>query len=181
VSALKNQGTLPDMVQIGNEINHGMIWPEGHIGNLDSLAQLIQSGIDGTYAVDRAIPIMLHIALGGQHAECTFFLDQMLARKIQFDVVGISYYPKWHGTLEDLQKNLTSLATDYKQDVIVVEYSQLKREVHDIAFQLPNGKGKGTCIWEPLNTWEGVFDHDGKSNSYLSIYDEMSKRYLTAP
>lgn len=37
---LKQQGTLPDMVQVGNEINHGMIWPEGEINNLDSLAQL---------------------------------------------------------------------------------------------------------------------------------------------
>jgi arabinogalactan endo-1,4-beta-galactosidase len=52
VSELKAQGTTPDMVQIGNEINHGMIWPEGHIGNLDSLAQLIQAGIAGVEAVD---------------------------------------------------------------------------------------------------------------------------------
>ena len=42
---LKDQGTTPDMVQIGNEINHGIIWPEGHVSQLDSLAQLINAGI----------------------------------------------------------------------------------------------------------------------------------------
>ena len=43
---LKEQNTTPDMVQVGNEINHGMIWPEGYISNLDSLSQLIYAGIN---------------------------------------------------------------------------------------------------------------------------------------
>jgi hypothetical protein len=60
----------------------------------------------------------------------------------------------------------------------VVEYSALKEEVNKIAFGLPNGKGKGTCIWEPLSTWEKFFDNDGKSNQYLPLYDEMSRKYL---
>ena len=175
---LKAQGTTPDMVQIGNEINHGMIWPEGHIGNLDSLAQLVQAGISGVKAVDASVPIMLHIALGGQHDESVFFFDNMLARGIQFDVIGMSYYPKWHGTLDDLRDNLSSMATMYPQDIILVEYSQLKREVHDIVFNLPNNKGKGTAIWEPLNTWEKIFDSQGKSNELILVYDELSRRFL---
>jgi beta-galactosidase len=40
---LKAQGTTPDMVQIGNEINHGMIWPDGHVSHLDSLASINKS------------------------------------------------------------------------------------------------------------------------------------------
>jgi arabinogalactan endo-1,4-beta-galactosidase len=69
MQALKEQGTLPDMVQVGNEINHGMIWPEGGIGNLDSLAQLIYAGINAVKAVAPATTIMLHVALGGQNDE----------------------------------------------------------------------------------------------------------------
>ena len=46
---------------------------------------------------------MLHIALGGQNDESVFFIDQMLARGVHFDVIGLSYYPKWHGTLDDLR------------------------------------------------------------------------------
>ncbi len=178
MASLKSQGTTPDMVQIGNEINHGMVWPEGHIGNLDSLAILIQSGIKAVADVDASIPIMLHIALGGQHDESAFFLDNMLARGIRFDVIGLSYYPRWHGTLQDLRDNMTDLAKSYSQDIILVEYSQLKKEVNDIVFNLPGNKGKGTAIWEPLSTWEKVFNNDGKSNDFILVYDELREEFL---
>lgn len=62
--------------------------------------------------------------------------------------------------------------------MIVVEYSQLKKEVNDIAFSLPNDKGKGTFIWEPLNTWEKVFDEKGNSNEFMLMYDEISKKFI---
>lgn len=178
IKALKDQGTTPDMVQIGNEINHGMIWPEGHIGNLNNLVQLIQAGIDGVLSVDPSIAIMLHIALGGQHDETVFFYDNMLARGLQFDVIGMSYYPKWHGTLDDLRDNLIRMSSRYEQPIIVVEYSAKKREVHEIVFNLPNNKGKGTAIWEPLSTWESIFSRDGKSNDLILIYDEMNKKFI---
>lgn len=102
----------------------------------------------------------------------------MLARDVQFDVIGESYYPKRHGTPNDLRDNLNDLVNRYNKDIIVVEYSVLKQEVNKIAFELQKGKGKGACIWEPLNTWEKIFDDDGKSNSLLLKYDEMSKLYL---
>ena len=85
---MKDQGTIPDMVQVGNEINHGMIWPEGHIQNFDSLAQLIDAGIKGVRAIDASVPVMLHIALGGQQDETLFFYDNMLAKGLEFDVIG---------------------------------------------------------------------------------------------
>ena len=55
---------------------------------------------------------------------------------------------------------------------------QKKQEVNKLAFGLSRGKGKGTCIWEPLNTWEKIFDNDGKANNLLKEYDEISKKYL---
>ena len=59
---LKDQGTTPDMVQVGNEINHGMVWPEGNINNLDSLAQLIYAGVTAVHEVSPYTAVMLHIA-----------------------------------------------------------------------------------------------------------------------
>jgi beta-galactosidase len=177
IQALRAQGTTPDMVQIGNEVNHGIIWPEGHVSNLDSLAQLIKAGTEATLSVDPSIQMMLHIALGGQADESAFFIEQMRERSVPFDVIGQSYYPKWHGTLSDLANNLTELANRYG-DVILVEYSQLKKEVADIAFNLPAGRGKGTCIWEPLNTWEKIFDGEGKSNDLILVYDEIARKFI---
>ena len=177
---LKAQGTTPDMVQIGNEINHGLVWPEGSVSNIDGTAQLINAGSAAVKAVDPNVILMLHVALGGQNHESVFFIDNMIARGVPFDVIGESYYPKWHGTLDELRDNLNDLVRRYNKDVIVVEYSALKEEVNKIVFELPNGKGKGTCIWEPLNTWEKVFDSDGKSNNFLLVYDELSKKFMTS-
>ncbi|MBI5857996.1 MAG: glycosyl hydrolase 53 family protein [Sphingobacteriales bacterium] len=178
IQQLKDQGTAPDMVQVGNEINHGMIWPEGNVANINQLAQLINAGTAAVKSVDPSITLLLHMALGGQNDESVFFIDNMLARGVYFDVIGLSYYPKWHGTLDDLRDNMNDLVRRYNKDIIVVEYSALKEEVNKLAFELPNGKGKGTCIWEPLSTWEKFFDDKGQSNDYLRKYDEISKNFL---
>jgi arabinogalactan endo-1,4-beta-galactosidase len=178
ISSLKAQGTLPDMVQVGNEINHGMIWPDGNISHPDTLAALIKAGISAVKEVDPSILIMLHIACGGQNEESRFFLDNMLARGARFDLIGESYYPQWHGTLGQLDSNLRDLAGRYKQDIVVVEYSRHKKEVNDIVFNLPGDKGRGSFIWEPLNTWEGVFDKSGKmKDSLMEIYRNLSTKY----
>jgi arabinogalactan endo-1,4-beta-galactosidase len=176
--AMEGQGTLPDMVQIGNEVNHGLLWPEGHISNLDQLAGLLQAGVEGTEAVDPDMPVMMHIALGGQNDEARFWLDNMIARGVEFDIIGISYYPRWHGTLEDLYSNLHDLVERYNKPVNVVEYSDFKRQVHDIVFNLPNDMGKGTAIWEPLGPMSGLFDREGNVTDRIEVYDELNAKYI---
>jgi arabinogalactan endo-1,4-beta-galactosidase len=183
LQALKAQGTPPDMVQVGNEINHGMIWPDGDVQKADSLkrfdtlAGLAKAGASAVRETTPTALVMMHVALGGQNQLSKTWLDRMIARGVTFDVIGESYYPKWHGTIPDLKANLTDLAKKYPQDIVVVEYSERKREVNDIAFNLPGGKGKGSFIWEPLNTWESVFDKQGKANDLLLIYNEISRKY----
>jgi len=180
---LKAQGTSPDMVQVGNEINHGLLWPDGDIhsadsvARLDNLAELLKAGVAAVRETTPNSLVMMHIALGGQNEQSVYWLDNMQKRGVTFDVIGESYYPQWHRTIPDLQRNLTDLAKRYPQDVVVVEYSERKREVNDVAFNLPDGKGLGTFIWEPLNTWEQIFDKQGKSNDLLMIYDEVSKKF----
>ncbi|OYU55736.1 MAG: hypothetical protein CFE25_00335 [Chitinophagaceae bacterium BSSC1] len=178
LSALKAQGTYPDMVQVGNEIDHGMVWPEGNTREMDVLADLIQSGIDAVRDVRMQTPVMIHIACGGQNKESRWFLDQLITRGLKFDVIGQSYYPQWHGTLEDLEKNLQDLSMRYSQDLVVVEYTAKKKEVNQIAFSINNKKMRGTFIWEPLNTWEFIFEKDGKSNALLDLYPEFNQKYI---
>ena len=153
ISKLKKQKTLPDMVQIGNEINNGILWPNGRVwktGDWDTYCELLKAGTAGVRDVDESARIMLHLAWGGQNAKSRDFLDRVIARGVEFDIIGQSYYPKWHGTLEDLKTNLTDLATRYKQNIILVEYSVPNiRQINDIVRGLPNAKGLGTFIWEP--------------------------------
>jgi beta-galactosidase len=176
--ALVNQGTPPDMVQIGNEINHGMLWPEGHIRNLDQLAELLKAGVAGVRDVDIKTPVMMHIALGGQNEESVFWLDNMIARGVEFDIIGLSYYPRWHGTLADLEFNMRDLIKRYRKPLNIVEYSDFKQEVHDLIFSLPNNMGKGACIWEPLNRRSGLFTREGEVTELMRVYDELYEKYL---
>ncbi|MHB1920639.1 MAG: glycoside hydrolase family 53 protein [Chitinophagaceae bacterium] len=178
LKALQAQGTLPNMVQIGNEINHGILWPIGAIAHPDSLAALLKSGIAAVRKVNPSILIMLHIADGGQNAESRHFMDLMGARGVHFDIIGESYYPQWHGTPEQLQANLSDLAERYRQRIVVAEYSAHKKEVNDILFGLPHQKGLGTFIWEPLNTWESLFDKQGNmKDSLMEIYPAIARKY----
>lgn len=178
MTALKNQGTPPAMVQVGNEINHGMLWPDGHISQPDNLAALLRAGVEAVESVDPTVPIMMHIALGGQNDESVFWLDNMIARGVRFDLIGLSYYPRWHGTLDDLQANLLALTQKYHKPVNVVEYSWYKKEVHDIVFGLPGDMGKGACIWEPYGWGERVTDREKNINATMEIYRQIHDTYL---
>jgi beta-galactosidase len=77
IQELKDQGTLPDMVQVGNEINHGLVWPEGNVSNVDSMAQLVSAGIAAVKAVDPTVIIMLHVALGQTMKQYSSLIKQV--------------------------------------------------------------------------------------------------------
>ena len=175
---LKDQGTLPDVVQIGNEVNHGIVWPEGHISNLDNLASLLKAGVEAVREVDPDITVMMQLALGGQNEETVFWFDNMIARGVEFDMIGLSYYPIWHCTIDDLNRNMLDIIDRYQKDVNVVEYSAFKKAVNDVVFNLPNDRGNGTCIWEPLNTWSKIFDENGQALKELYYYDEIQQAFL---
>jgi beta-galactosidase len=179
LKALDKQHTFPDMIQVGNEINHGIVWPAGDMNHQDQLIELLKQGVAGVRKVNKTVPIMMHLACGGQNEESIRFLDLLISKNISFNVIGQSYYPQWHGTLDDLRNNLNDLAKRYQQEVVVVEYTAFKKEVNDIAFTIPDKKIRGTFIWEPLNTWEKIFEKNGKSNALIDLYPEISKKWIS--
>ncbi len=180
LAELKKQNALPEMVQIGNEISNGMLWPDGQVwetDDWDAFCGLIRAGIAGVKDVDRSVKIMLHLAWGGQNAQSRAFLDKLAAHDVEFDVLGQSYYPRWHGTLDDLRTNLTDLAGRYPQDIMVVEYTLPDiKQINRIVRELPGGKGLGTFIWEPTK-WGpdggALFDARGKTKPEIDVYPEV--------
>lgn len=122
--SLKQQNTLPAMVQIGNELNAGMLWPDGHTWNppnWDNLAQLLTAGYDAVKACSPKTKVMIHLANGGDNGLYRWWFDSITARGVPFDVIGVSFYSYWHGSLADLQYNLNDITARYNKDVIVVE------------------------------------------------------------
>jgi len=174
--ALGKAGVPPDMVQIGNEIIHGMLWPDGKLPeHWDNLAELIKAGIEGVHAgcSNATQPrIMIHIDRGGDKAGTQWFFDKLNSYGVTYDVIGQSYYPWWHGSLLDLRENLEFMAERYQKDIIVVEAAYNWRpteytrkpapfpespegqktfleEVNRIVLSTPHGRGKGLFWWEP--------------------------------
>jgi arabinogalactan endo-1,4-beta-galactosidase len=119
--SLVEQGTPPDMIQVGNEINAGMLWPDGSYQHMDNLAALLKEGYRAVKDCSSPTPVMLHIAEGGDNDLARWWFDNMVRREVSFDVIGISYYPYWHGSLGALQNNLNDISARYEKDVIVVE------------------------------------------------------------
>ena len=115
------QGTPPDMVQVGNEINAGMLWPDGDYNHFDNMAALLKEGYQAVKDCSSSTLVMLHIAEGGDNDLARWWFDNITRREVTFDVIGISYYPFWHGSLAQLQFNLNDISSRYDKDVIVVE------------------------------------------------------------
>jgi arabinogalactan endo-1,4-beta-galactosidase len=137
IAAFRDAGVLPDMVQVGNEVTHGMLWPDGKLpDNWDNFADYIRAGIKGVKAGCGKNPppkIMIHIDQGGSIARTKYFFDNLNRYKIPFDVIGFSYYPWWHGTLMDLRENLAFTANTYHKDIIVVETAYNWRPARETA------------------------------------------------
>lgn len=125
LEALDRQGTPAAMVQIGNEIRDGMLWPLGQLskGNWDGLERLLKAGIRGTKEAKLSVQplISIHHDQGGNAKQCGDFYGQLTNRGVQYDLIQLSYYPWWHGTFAQLRENLAMLATRFKKPIFVGE------------------------------------------------------------
>ncbi|MHC4168158.1 MAG: glycosyl hydrolase 53 family protein, partial [Planctomycetota bacterium] len=138
IGEFKNAGVLPDMVQPGNEIAPGMLWPDGKLYGAgdpekqwDKFARLLKAGVRGVEDASGGedIRIVLHIHSGGDWSKTKWFFDNIEKHEVPYDVIGLSYYPWWHGSLDDLRENLRGTAATFGKDVFVVETAYPNRDV----------------------------------------------------
>ena len=204
--AFRDSSAFPDMVQVGNEISNGMLWPDGKLpGNWDNFAELVKAGINGVYASCGNNPcpgIMIHIDKGGDKNFTKYFFDKLNSYGIKYDVIGQSYYPWWHGSLLGLRECLNFTATEYKKDVIVVETAynwtpgeyinknapfpespegqkEFLEEVNRIVLSVPNNRGTGVFWWEPAVLRRGsrsFFDEQKNVLPVINVYDKYTRR-----
>lgn len=129
IARFKQEGVLPDMVQIGNEINGGMLWPEGKSwgqggGEFDRLAGLLNAAIGGlkeNLTGGEQVKIMLHLAEGTKNDTFRWWFDEIAKRGVPFDIIGLSMYTYWNGPISALKANMDDISRRYNKDVIVVE------------------------------------------------------------
>lgn len=125
LKSMEEENCLPDMVQVGNEINSGLVFPEGRDITSQNAFELLEQG---TLAVRKIateasspIKIMIHLAEGGDRSMFVKVFDRLTEEGLDYDVIGVSFYPYWHGTLTQLQLNLKTLEERYHKEVTVAE------------------------------------------------------------
>ena len=133
--ALKAAGATPDYIQTGNEISYGMLW--GPVGTPNSQLKKCYSGDETNWerftnllkAAGRACreecpqaKIILHTERVAKPNILLNFYDQMKSKQVDYDIIGLSYYPYYHGGLTNLANALNKLANNYQdKDIMIVE------------------------------------------------------------
>ncbi|HMJ65244.1 MAG TPA: glycosyl hydrolase 53 family protein, partial [Candidatus Binatia bacterium] len=130
IAAFNAVGASPEYVQVGNEIIGGMLWPDGRVGGSydtpaqwTNLTRLVKAAIRGIKdaAGTNAPKIIIHIDRGGDWPGTQWFFDNLVQRQVDFDIIGESYYPWWHGTLTALRACLNNAANRYGKPLIIAE------------------------------------------------------------
>lgn len=163
----KNLNLLPRYVQIGNEINNGMLWDDGKIyqngtTNFTPITTLLKSAIRAVRDVSPTSRILLHLASGNDAQQFYQFFLNMLVHQVDFDIIAASFYSFWNGELSALKANFEQLAIHFEKDLLLVEFSQ--------AFTLKDNPN-GTNIYGPLE--------DEASDYEASIMGQASMVYDT--
>ncbi len=177
ISAFARQGTPVDMAAIGNEIRNGILWPVGEVdpstgAGYDNLAQLLKAGVAGAEAGNppgHQLLIMMHYDQGGNNQLSQAFYQNLVSRGVPFDVIGLSYYPFFHGPISAMRQNVDALATQFHKPIIIAETQY--------PWTLANGNSPindstGNFVWETSQLSPGYPASPGGQLSFIS--DELS-------
>ena len=176
IAQMKDAGVLPDIVQVGNEIDGGLLWPLGKIGwdgytapeNYERFGRLLKAGIRGVRSALGAgddVRIMIHYSQGASTSGTRWFFDHVAAQGVDYDMIGLSWYPFWHGTLSQLRANLDATAARYGRPIVVVETTYPWRSGWNPSGALPgwnawafSPEGQAGFLRDLLNTVAGTQD-----------------------
>lgn len=185
---MHEEGVLPCAVSIGNEIRSGLLFPDGELPDgQEMMVRLINAGIRAVREVslqyrgdEKAIRVIIHLDQGGRYNLLSeWFQNANDAGLVDFDIIGLSYYPFWHGTLQDLKSTMEKLVQDYGKPIMIMETAYAscmakdgfidekqvelsgipatpegQKEVVDLVMMLnaglPNQMGQGVFYWEPI-------------------------------
>ncbi len=191
LTALKAAGVNPEWVQIGNETNDGMLWPEGRASsNMASFALLVSAGYDAVKAVFPCSKVIVHVSNGWDNNLFRWLFDGLQSNGGKWDIIGMSLYPgatNWSSLNAQCLSNMNDMVARYGKEVMIVEVgmswdqatssylfiSDLITKSESVADQ----KALGVFYWEPqsYNNWQGytlgAFDNSGRPTEALNAFN----------
>ena len=191
LKALKSAGITPLWVQVGNETNNGMLWPEGKAStNMANFAGLINAGYDAVKAVFPSAKVIVHISNGFDNSLFRWIFDGLKNNGARWDIIGMSLYPtpaNWSTMNAQILSNMNDMVSRFDKDVMVVEVGMswdqsiaCKLFLEDLIVKIKsvnNKRGLGILYWEPqaYGNWNGytlgAFDNSGKPTLALSAFN----------
>jgi arabinogalactan endo-1,4-beta-galactosidase len=191
LETLKNNGVSPEWVQVGNETNDGMLWPEGKAStNMDNFTQLVNAGYNAVKAVNPDIKVIVHISNGFDNNLFRWIFDGLKNNGGKWDVIGMSLYPgvsDWSTMNNQCLANMNDMVTRYGKEVMIVETgmswdqavacNSFLTDLITKTKSIPDRKGIGVLYWEPegYNNWQGytlgAFDNSGKPTIALNAFN----------
>jgi len=190
LTALKAAGIAPEWVQVGNETNDGMLWPDGRAStNMADFAKLVTSGYDSAKAVFPDAKVIVHISNGYDNGLFRWIFDGLKANGAKYDVIAMSLYPTagdWAKLNNQCLVNLNDMVARYGKEVMISEVGMdvraeaaAKSFLSDIIAKtrsVSGGKGLGVFYWEPEchNNWQdydkGAFGNKGRPTLALDAF-----------
>jgi arabinogalactan endo-1,4-beta-galactosidase len=188
--ATKNAQINPEWVQIGNETNDGVLWPDGKAStNMSNFAELIATGYQAAKTIFPNTKVIVHVSNGWDNNLFRWMFDGLKNNNAQWDVIGMSLYPEpgnWSTLNAQCLSNMNDMVARYNKEVMIVEVgmswdqaSISKSFISDIISKtksVTNNKGLGVFYWEPqsYNNWNsytlGAFDNTGKPTEALNAF-----------
>lgn len=129
LQALQAAGAEPDLVQVGNEVSYGMLWPTGHCypdggapsgGSWANFASYLKAGTNAVREVCPKAKVIVHVELGNTMTKAVSFFTTAQSQGIDYDVIGLSYYPFWHGPMATFSNLLGQLQQKFPAKQIMV-------------------------------------------------------------
>jgi len=190
MNALKTSGITPEWVQVGNETNDGMLWPDGKAStNMVNFAQLVNTGYDAVKSVSDSSKVIVHISNGFDNNLFRWIFDGLKSNNAKWDVIGMSLYPSpanWSTLNDQCLANMNDMISRYNKEVMICEVgmswdqpSACNAFLTDLVNKtksLADNKGLGVFYWEPechVN-WNGytlgAFDNSGRPTTALNAF-----------
>jgi arabinogalactan endo-1,4-beta-galactosidase len=188
---LKTNGIEVEWVQVGNEINGGMLWPEGSTAKgFANLASFINSGYQAVKAVYPDALVVVHLANGYNDANFRWFFDNLKATGGKWDAIGLSHYPppaQWQDRNEQIGATMADMVARYGKPVLVAEVGMEWRQAATARAMLADlidrtralgANGLGVFYWEPEGApgWNGytmgALDESGKFTEALAPFKQ---------
>ena len=161
---LKQAGAEPDFIQTGNEITTGMLWPTGQIyagggapagGSWNNFAGYLASAIKACNEECPQAKIVIHTEMHAPADVPKFYNNLKNYSDVKYDIIGLSYYPDFHGDLTVLDNTLTTLETNYPdKKIMIVETG------YGFEWQLSGAKHNFTSKWPVSEDGQKLFTTD---------------------